>query len=114
MVISCLDRVFACVSPDKLELVACNPAVFAIDRYSISQKRHVFSHNVMYTDLAPIGRRLFGVDWLDNATLVAGHNESFVTIIVDSKRDGHPDRYRHLYHRLSISRNRGEPRFIID
>ena len=68
----------------------------------------------MYTDEAPVGRRLFGVDWLDNSTLVAGHNESFVTIIVDSERDGHPDRYRHLYHRLSATRNRGTFSLLVD
>jgi hypothetical protein len=68
----------------------------------------------MFTDVSPVSRRLFGVDWLDSSTIVAGHNESFVTIITDSKRDGHPDRYRQIYHRLSISRNRGKSSYILN
>ena len=105
-------RIYASISPDKLELAACNPLAIALDRYSISQKRHVYAHYVMDTDVAPISRRLFGVDWLDNSTIVAGHNESFVTIILDTKRDGHPDRYRHIYHKLNGFQNKGEPLFF--
>lgn len=102
-------RIYASISPNKLELAACNPSAVALDRYSISQKRHVDAHYVMGTDVAPVSRRLFGVDWLDNSTIVAGHNESFVTIILDTKRDGHPDRYRQIYYKLNGFQNQGKP-----
>ena len=105
-------RIYASISPNKLELAACNPAAVALDRYSISQKRHVDAHYVMGTDVAPVSRRLFGIDWLDNSTIVARHNESFVTIILDTKRDGHPDRYRHIYYKLNGYQNHGKPHFV--
>jgi hypothetical protein len=35
-----------------------------------------------------------------------------VTIILDTKRDGHPDRYRHIYHKLNGFQNKGEPLFL--
>lgn len=104
-------RIYASISPNKHELAACNPSAVALDRYSISQKRHVDAHYVMGTDVAPVSRRLFGVDWLDNSTIVAGHNESFVTIILDTKRDGHPDRYWHIYYKLNGYQNQGKPLF---
>jgi hypothetical protein len=100
-------RIYASISPNKHELAACNPSAVALDRYSISQKRHVDAHYVMGTDVTPVSRRLFGVDWLDNSTIVAGHNESFVTIILDTKRDGHPRQISaHLLQTKWLSKSR--------
>jgi hypothetical protein len=68
--------------------------------------RYTESHEMHGTPKDSTIRRRFGVSYLDDNTVVSGHNYGYIGIVHDTGRDG-PDQFKTMYFKLSHT-GRGE------
>ncbi|KAJ3507582.1 hypothetical protein NLJ89_g6219 [Agrocybe chaxingu] len=92
-------------------MITCN-LIGGIDRYSLHQRERLRGHEYA---LLPTQRdyksRIFGAAFLDDRTVLAGHNEGYIAIIVDKGVNVvGPDRYRISYFKLHSA---NEPTSIV-
>jgi len=79
---------------DRREILAGN-LVDGVDRYSIHSKSRIMSHDLQST---PGSKQIaYSMSALDEGTIVAGHNEALVTIIMDHGRSKGSARYKIEY-----------------
>ena len=104
--LSSRDSGVSALSPNRQELTTSTLTSNNLNRYSMAQMRYTDSHQIHGTPNGNTVHRRFGVSYLNDTTVVSGHNHGFIGIVHDTRRED-PDQYRTLYFKLSHS-GRGE------
>jgi len=100
------DSGVSALSPNRQQLTTSTITSNNINRYSLAQMRYTDSHEIHGTPRGNTVHRRFGVSYLNDTTVISGHNHGYIGIVHDTGRDD-PDQYRMLYFKLNHS-GRGE------
>lgn len=100
------DSGISALSPNRQQLTTSTITSNNLNRYSLAQMRYTDSHEIHGTPRGNTVHRRFGVSYLNDTTVISGHNHGYIGIVHDTGRDD-PDQYRMLYFKLNHS-GRGE------